>query len=70
MARTLQLEAASSDYSKALMDLTHEVHEKGCAQEWLDMVDAEYAFLIVMTRRVSEQRREAAEAARKDQEAK
>jgi hypothetical protein len=63
MARSLQLAAFSSSCSKAVLELTHYVHEKECAKDWLSLVEAEYAFLVAMARRIAEERKEAANVA-------
>ena len=60
VARSLRLDAPSSRYSAAVLELTHAVHEAQCASEWLDLVEREYAFLMVMCRRIAEQRKEEA----------
>lgn len=64
IARGLQLRAFGSSGSQALIDLVAVVAEQGCAAEWLDLVEREYGFLMALTRRCAEQRREA-----KDKEA-
>ena len=56
VAKALKLDAPSSSYSRSLLELTHAVHEMQCAPEWLDLVERETAFLMVMTRRIAEQR--------------
>lgn len=63
MSRSLRLEAFNSGCSSAVLELTHAVHERKCASEWLDMVEREAAFLMAMTRRIVEQRKEAENAA-------
>ncbi|HEU5276813.1 MAG TPA: hypothetical protein VFU97_24365 [Xanthobacteraceae bacterium] len=59
MARMLQLPAPSSRYSAALLALTHLAHENKCASEWLDLIEREYSFLLVLMRKIVEERREA-----------
>ena len=63
VARSLRLDAPSSRYSSALLELTHAVREMACESEWLDLVEREYQFLMVMTRRCAEQRKEEAKNA-------
>lgn len=62
MARSLRLDSPNLRYSESLLALTHEVHDRKCANEWLELLEREYAFLIVMTRAMAEQRKEAREA--------
>lgn len=57
MARSLRLDAPSSRYSEALLALTHDVHEASCAGEWLDLLEREYAFLVVMARSCADKRK-------------
>lgn len=40
------------------MALTGEVTERKCAPEFLDLIESEYTFLVVMTRSIVEQRKE------------
>jgi hypothetical protein len=68
VARGLHLEAASSSYSRCLLELTHAVHEQDVAREWLDLIESEHAFLIVMTRRIAEERKEQALAEKEAKE--
>lgn len=59
MLRTLQIQAAPSvSSSGCLLELSGHVRERGCAPDWLDMVEREYGLLIAMARKVAEQRRD------------
>jgi hypothetical protein len=40
-----------------LLALTSEVRERGCAAQWLDMLESEYGFLMAMARSIVEQRK-------------
>lgn len=63
MSRSLRLDAPSSRYSEAVLALTHDVHEAACASEWLDLIDREYAFLVVMARSCADKKKAEAAAA-------
>ena len=59
MARTLRLDAPSSRYSEVLLALTSDVRERGCESDWLDLVEREYAYLMVLARAISDRRKAA-----------
>jgi hypothetical protein len=61
LARGLQLPALSSSGSRALVDLVAAVAERGCAVEWLDLIEREYGLLMAMTRLCAEERKAARE---------
>lgn len=63
LALGLQLAAPSSSGSRALVDLAAAMAERGCAAEWLDLVEREYGFLMAMTRLCAEERAEERKAA-------
>ena len=66
MARSLRLDAPSSRFSEAVLELTHAVREMSCEGAWLDLLEREYQFMIVMARRCAEQRKEEAKNAVRD----
>jgi hypothetical protein len=59
MARSLRLPAPSARYSESLLALTHEVHERRCALAWLDLLEAEYGYVMAAARALAERRKEA-----------
>lgn len=58
IARRWQLGSPNSDCSTALRALADEVRDRGASREWLDMVEAEYGYLMAMARSVAEARKE------------
>lgn len=58
ISRSLKVGAPNVTCSAAIMALSAEVFEKRCATAWLDLVEAEYGYLMAKTRLLSEQRRE------------
>lgn len=63
MARDLQLASPSLGSSRSLLALVHEVTERGCRREWLDLIEREHGYLMALARLSAEQRRAAREAA-------
>lgn len=61
--RGLQLVGLSKESSRVLSELADYVREQGCAIDWLELIDAESAYLMALARLQSEQRKEAREAA-------
>lgn len=61
LCRTLQLGAPSPANCRSLVDLVHEVTERQCRREWLDIVEREYGYLMALARKSAEARREARE---------
>ena len=57
-SRRWQLGSPNSDCSAALRSLADEVRERGASREWLDLVEAEYGYLMAMARSIAEQRKE------------
>lgn len=64
LTRSLRLSASGSSLSSATVDLAAYVHERGCAVEWLDLLDREWGYVISLTRLAAEQRAEDKKAAR------
>lgn len=62
MARALRLDAPSASYSEVLRQLADRGRDHGSA--FLDLVDAEYGYLMAMARAVSEKRKEARDGTR------
>ena len=60
MARGPHLGSPSKSYSESLRQLADLAREHGSA--WLDLVEAEWGYLLAMTRAVSEQRKEKRDA--------
>lgn len=61
MCRRLQLPTLNSSASSAVADLADHVRERGNASDWLSLVEREHGYLMALTRRAAEQRREARE---------
>ena len=62
MSRSLRLDAPNSRFSEAALALANEVRERGCESDFLDLVEREHGFLMVMMRSVAEQRKAAGAA--------
>lgn len=60
LQRDLQVASLRSSSCQALVDLVHEVTERGCRSEWLDLLDREHGYLIALARLTAERRKEAA----------
>jgi hypothetical protein len=45
-----------------LVDLVHEVTERNCRSEWLDIIEREHGYLIALTRLTAEKRKEERDA--------
>jgi hypothetical protein len=58
LQRDLQIPSLTSSSCRALVDLVHEVTERGCRSEWLDLLDREHGYLIALTRLTAEKRKE------------
>lgn len=56
LCRGLQIQALGSAGARTLVELVHEVAERRCAPEWLDLVEREHTYLMALTRRVAEER--------------
>jgi hypothetical protein len=67
LCKGLQLPVLSGKASKVLVDLVAMVAERGCAMEWLDLIEREYGLLMALTRLCAEQRREDNEQRREDE---
>jgi hypothetical protein len=57
LTRSLKLGAPSSACSAATMALTHEVHDRRCDSQWLDLVEGEVGLLMAMARAIADARR-------------
>lgn len=62
LARSMRVGSPSVPHATAVRVLADEVRERGCAREWLDLVEEEWGYLISLTRLLSEQRKEARNA--------
>lgn len=58
MRSSLQLGAPNSRSSEVLQNLASTVREWGAENEWLQLLEDEYGFLMALTRLLSEQRKE------------
>jgi hypothetical protein len=67
-ARSLQLVGLSKDASRVLTELADYVREQACAIDWLELIDAESAYVMALARLQSEQRKEEREAAKLSRE--
>lgn len=59
MRRDLNLSGPNSSGSQALVDLVHEVTERGARREWLDLLEKEAGYIMALTKLSAEKRKEA-----------
>lgn len=65
--RTLQIQSAPSlASSRCLLELADYVRERGCAEDWLDLIEREWGLVIAIMRDAAEKK---AEARNKQEEA-
>ena len=58
IARALRLGPPRPPLAKAIFELASDVHERGCSDAWLDLVEREFGYVMAKARLLSEQRKE------------
>src|ERR1700734_1217422 len=59
LCRSLRLPAQGRLGSSATVDLVARIRERGCADEWLDLIDREWGYVMALVRMTAEQRKAA-----------